>query len=74
MGLSDVVVDQELVDMVRLQLSEQPVSYVELADRLRAIPWDVLLACRRLVASGDAMGHEPDDRIPRFSARAGPWR
>jgi len=41
------------------------VSYLDLADNLRLIPWDALQACRQLVERGAAIG-EKRFRSPKF--------
>jgi hypothetical protein len=44
-----------LVDLVRERLPEKSlVSFFEIAEELDAIPWDVLMVCRRLVRAGTA--------------------
>ena len=44
-----------LVDAVRQRLPESGlVSFSQIADELDAIPWDVLIVCRRLVRAGVA--------------------
>jgi Family of unknown function (DUF6527) len=49
------------------------ISYVEIADALREVPWDVLTACRQLVRSGH-LREEPGKRRGMFRriSRAGP--
>lgn len=48
--------DEEIVALLPHVLSAIPLSgmvpYVQIAEVLRAVPWDVLDACRRLVRSG----------------------
>jgi hypothetical protein len=45
----------DLVEIVRRRLSRTAYTrYSDVADELEAIPWDVLIACRRLVRAGVA--------------------
>lgn len=57
-AFSDSIPADEITSLenaVRERLpSEGLVSFVDLADALNAIPWDVLRVCRRLVRSGFA--------------------
>lgn len=46
--------DTALEARVQVLLGQTLVSYVSLADRLGEVPWAVLVACNRLVASGEA--------------------
>jgi len=63
---------QRLVDIVRLKLDPyRPRSYVEIADELEAVPWDVLRACRKLVRAGEAReGHNEHRGEFRASKRS----
>jgi Family of unknown function (DUF6527) len=45
-----------LVDAVREQLSDELVPFADIAERLEAVPWDILTACRQLVRKG--LAHE----------------
>jgi hypothetical protein len=47
--------DSKLYDAVRRALKEVPTDYSDIAYDLDAIPWDVLICCRRLVRSGVAV-------------------
>lgn len=50
--LPDEDVDSALQTLVLEALTNKPQSYVDLADMIDHIPWDVLRACRALVAGG----------------------
>jgi hypothetical protein len=54
----EVTQDSELVSLSDSVLSRLSISqltpFVDLADALNAVPWDVLMACRRLVHRGAA--------------------
>jgi hypothetical protein len=43
-----------LADAVQEQLTDELIPFAEIADRLDAVPWDVLTECRRLVRAGRA--------------------
>ncbi|MER8445022.1 DUF6527 family protein [Mesorhizobium sp. M1066] len=62
----------DLATLGRRVLSAWPASgftsYVEVADRLREIPWDVLEACRDLVAAGE-LTEGIDDQRDTFRRR-----
>ncbi len=53
--------DAALEGRVRELLGSTLVPYVSLADQLSEVPWAVLVACNRLVASGDAREGEGAD-------------
>jgi hypothetical protein len=54
--------DAALEVRVRVLLDPTLVSYVSLADQLNEVPWAVLVACNRLVASGEAREGDGADR------------
>jgi hypothetical protein len=51
-----------LLDAVRAQLGSDLKSFSVIADATQAIPWDVLLLCRRLVRIGVAEEGHGDER------------
>lgn len=63
--------DADLLQAVRKELSAELRSYVDLADRLDAVPWDVLRACRHLVKTGEAVS-DVDGAVWRFAQKRDP--
>jgi hypothetical protein len=52
----DEGISEELkADVRRLLSKAEYISYLDVAEQLSAIPWDVLQACRELVREGAAM-------------------
>ena len=52
----------QLLDNVRAKLSRELTSFSAIADAIQAVPWDVLLICRRLVRMGIAEEGDGDER------------
>lgn len=67
--------DVELERLVSGSLSAKLVSYADIADTLNEVPWNVLVACRRLVRIGGAEEGEGKQRGSfRTAVRSGPRR